>query len=174
MRAQQHAHEVAGFGQPAALQFFSVEQAAEVGAMTSQIIPADDTPGARDAQVVYFIDRALTTFDRAKQPVYTQGVSDLRAKTRAMFPLAERFSQLSPEQQIHLLTDLERTEFFEIVRIHTVMGFLCNPEYGGNYNKSGWKLIGFEDNFYYQPPFGYYDALYGQVPPRGKGGPIKN
>ena len=24
--------------------------------------------------------------------------------------------------------------------------------------KIGWKLLGFEDQFYYAPPFGYYDA----------------
>jgi hypothetical protein len=38
------------------------------------------------------------------------------------------------------------------------MGFLAKPEYGGNYNRAGWKLIGFEDQMTYQPPFGYYDA----------------
>jgi len=44
------------------------------------------------------------------------------------------------------------------VRLHTIMGFLAKPEYGGNYNQSGWKVIGFEDQMTYKPPFGYYDA----------------
>jgi gluconate 2-dehydrogenase gamma chain len=39
-----------------------------------------------------------------------------------------------------------------------ILGFLSNPEYGGNRDKVGWKLIGFEDTFAYEPPFGYYDA----------------
>ena len=30
--------------------------------------------------------------------------------------------------------------------------------YGGNRDRVGWKLIGFEDRMAYQPPFGYYDA----------------
>ncbi|MBV9087485.1 MAG: gluconate 2-dehydrogenase subunit 3 family protein, partial [Acidobacteriaceae bacterium] len=51
-----------------------------------------------------------------------------------------------------------KTDFFETVRIHTVLGFLSNPEHGGNHDKLGWKLIGFEDTFVYEPPFGYYDA----------------
>jgi gluconate 2-dehydrogenase gamma chain len=37
-------------------------------------------------------------------------------------------------------------------------GFLGNPSYGGNRDRIGWKLIGFEDRMAYQPPFGYYDA----------------
>jgi gluconate 2-dehydrogenase gamma chain len=35
---------------------------------------------------------------------------------------------------------------------------LSNPEYGGNFNKMGWKLIGFDDRFSWAPPFGWYDA----------------
>jgi gluconate 2-dehydrogenase gamma chain len=56
------------------------------------------------------------------------------------------------------LTAIEKTEFFELVRLHTIMGFLAKPEYGGNYNHAGWKVIGFEDQMTYEPPFGYYDA----------------
>ena len=33
-------------------------------------------------------------------------------------------------------------------------------DYGGNYDKVGWKLIGFQDDFYFKPPFGYYDREY--------------
>jgi hypothetical protein len=57
-----------------------------------------------------------------------------------------------------VLTAIEKTDFFELVRLHTIMGFLAKPEYGGNYKRAGWKLIGFEDQMTYQPPFGYYDA----------------
>jgi gluconate 2-dehydrogenase gamma chain len=162
LKAQQHAHEMAASSQPAALQFFSADRAAEVEAIAAQIIPTDETPGAREAHIVYFIDRALTTFDRTHQADYTQGLVGLQARTKAMFPAAGKFSQLSSEQQVQLLNAIQHTEFFEMVRVHTIMGFLSNPEYGGNYNKAGWKLIGFEDNFYYQPPFGYYDSEYAQ------------
>jgi gluconate 2-dehydrogenase gamma chain len=168
LRAHQHAQEAAASDKPAALQFFSAEQAAEVEAMAAQIIPTDDTPGAREAHVVYFIDQALVTFDRARQRDYTRGLAQLQIRTQRVFPSTRKFSQLHPEQQIHLLTAIERTRFFELVRLHTIMGFLANPEYGGNYNKAGWKLIGFEDNFYYEPPFGYYDAQYLKLNPQKK------
>jgi hypothetical protein len=38
-----------------------------------------------------------------------------------------------------------------------MMGMFSNPSYGGNHQKSGWKMIGFEDRFAWSPPFGYYD-----------------
>jgi Gluconate 2-dehydrogenase subunit 3 len=65
---------------------------------------------------------------------------------------------LTSAQQIQLLTTVEKTEFFELVRLHTIMGFLAKPEYGGNYNQAGWKRIGFDDQMIYEPPFGYYDS----------------
>jgi hypothetical protein len=34
------------------------------------------------------------------------------------------------------------------------------PKYGGNHDKAGWKLLGFEDRHVWQPPFGYYDKDY--------------
>jgi gluconate 2-dehydrogenase gamma chain len=160
LAAQAHAHQATQWGNPVQFQFLSSEEAVEVGAMAAQIIPADDTPGAREAQSVCFIDRALATFDREKQAAYTQGLKDLQIKTQELFGNKNRFSGLTSEQQIQLLTTVEKTEFFELVRLHTIMGFLAKPEYGGNYNQAGWKLIGFDDQMIYEPPFGYYDSRY--------------
>ena len=53
---------------------------------------------------------------------------------------------------------MEKGGDFGILRSYAVVGFLCDPADGGNKDTVGWKLIGFEDKFYYQPPFGYYDA----------------
>ena len=130
----------------------------EVESLAAQIIPTDDTPGAREAGAVYFIDRALTTFDRQQQDVYTQGLGNLKAKTQEVFPGATKFSGLSSDQQIQVLKAIEKTPFFAQIRTHTITGFLANPEYGGNRNEVGWKLIGFEGKFHYEPPFGYYDG----------------
>ena len=140
------------------LAVFTDAQAAEVEAITAQIIPADETPGAREARCVYFIDRALTTFLKNSQPAYIQGLQDLQAKTRQLYPDADKFSALTPEQQIRLLTEIEKTPFFNMVRTHTVIGFFARPENGGNYEKTGWKLIGYDDSLNHKPPFGYYDA----------------
>ena len=153
--AHEYAQQMLQSGQP--FQFFNPDQAVEVEAMAAQIIPANDTPGAREARVIYFIDRAVTTFERDKQAIYTQGLPELQAKTRMLFSGVYKFSELSDAQQVQLLTAIEKSEFFETVRVHTIIGFFANPEYGGNYDRIGWKLIGFEDAGAYEPPFGYYD-----------------
>jgi gluconate 2-dehydrogenase gamma chain len=158
LAAQAHAQRATASGQPVPFQFFSADQAVEIEAMSAQIIPGDDTPGAREARVVYFIDHILTTFDRDKQPAYTQGIKDLQHKTHELFPNTNRFSSLTPAQQIQLLTAIEKTQFFETVRLHTIMGYLSRPEYGGNHDQAGWKLIGFQDEMTFDPPFGYYDS----------------
>jgi gluconate 2-dehydrogenase gamma chain len=150
--------EQAASGPAPALSFFTSEQAADIDAMASQIMPTDDTPGAHEARCVYFIDRALTTFFRDSQPAYTAGLEDLKAKTKELFPEAGGFSALASAQQIQLLTAIEHTHFFSTVRTHTIIGLLASPVHGGNNNEVGWKLIGHEDTLNFKPPFGYYDA----------------
>jgi gluconate 2-dehydrogenase gamma chain len=147
-------------GEAPKLAVFTAEQAAEVEAMACQIIPTDDTPGAREARCLYFIDRALSTFDKAKQQAYTKGLMDLQMKSKELFPSAGKFSSLTAEQQIKVLTDIEKTPFFRMVRTHTIIGFLARPEHGGNHDKVGWKLIGYDPSLNHKPPFGYYDAAF--------------
>jgi gluconate 2-dehydrogenase gamma chain len=158
LAAQEHAHRAAE--QRMRFEFFTPEQVREIEAVTAQLIPSDDGPGAREAHAVYFIDRALVSFERDKQVSYTRGLEYLRAKTRELFPQVEEFSALGSEDQVRLLRSIENTNFFELVRVHTIMGFLSNPEYGGNSNQLGWKMIGFEESHVHEPPFGYYDAGY--------------
>ncbi|MGH9660048.1 MAG: gluconate 2-dehydrogenase subunit 3 family protein, partial [Bryobacteraceae bacterium] len=135
----------------------SSSDAAEIEALTAQIIPSTDSPGAREAHVVYFIDQALATFDRHKRDVYANGLPAVQEKRRELFPGSQSIAALNPDQQISLLGAIEKTPFFETLRTHTVMGFLANPEYGGNRNQTGWKHIGFQSSHHFAPPFGYYD-----------------
>jgi hypothetical protein len=34
-------------------------------------------------------------------------------------------------------------QFFEVVRVHTVIGFIADPVHGGNRDYTGWKLRGY-------------------------------
>src|SRR5579872_1090916 len=158
LAAQNYVRKATDAGQVPRLTVFSEAQATEIEAITAQIIPTDSTPGAREAHCVYFIDRALSTFERDKQPAYVQGLQDLQAKTQQLYPNAGKFSALTSEQQIKTLTAIEKTPFFEMVRTHTIIGFLSRPVHGGNSDKVGWKLIGYDDSLNHKPPFGYYDA----------------
>lgn len=158
LAAQNYVRKSTEAGQTPRLAVLSDAQAAEVEAITAQIIPTDSTPGAREAHCVYFIDRALSTFDQTKKQAYVDGLESLLAKTRELYPGASTFSSLTSEQQIKTLTAIEKTPFFEMVRQHTILGFLSRPEHGGNYNKAGWKVIGYDDSLNHTAPFGYYDA----------------
>ena len=157
--AQEHAHRTAQSGTPTGFEFFTPEAAAEVESMAAQIIPTDDTPGAREARVIHFIDRALATFAAGERTAFSDGLKDLQKKARK-FGKAKRFSDLSAEQQIAVLKKIETSQFFELVRTMTILGMFSSPEYGGNYNKIGWKLLGFEDQFFFKAPFGFYDRDY--------------
>jgi gluconate 2-dehydrogenase gamma chain len=133
--------------------YFTREQAAEIDAMAAQIYPTTDTPGAREAQVVYFIDLALVTFATDKQEVYAGGFAELSAKTGGK-PLGS----LPHDQQIALLTGIEKSAFFKTVRDHTIMGMFAAPQHGGNFQKVGWKQIAFDDSLNFRAPFGAYDV----------------
>jgi gluconate 2-dehydrogenase gamma chain len=153
----QHAHQAVA-AQPGRFLVFTPEQAAEVAAIAAEIIPTDTTPGATEAQVVYFIDRGLSTFHSKAVPMYVDGLKTVLQKTQELFPQATRFSALERADRLKVLTAIEKTEFFEDVRGGTIAGFLSDPKYGGNANGIGWKHIGFTPSFAYQPPFGDYDA----------------
>jgi gluconate 2-dehydrogenase gamma chain len=174
--AAEHAHQAAKSAGPAKFQFFSPEQAAEIDAITARIIPSDETPGAREAGVVYFIDCALTTFAVDDQKTYRDGLPGLRARVHELFPAVDKFSLATPEQQDKILHSFDNhtaggrrmyragnvSPFFETVRVHTIVGFLVDPDSGrgGNRDGVGWKLIGRDRDHMFQPPFGYYDKDY--------------
>src|SRR5258708_15028804 len=155
--------------------FFAPEEAAEIEAITVRIFPTDDTPGAREAGVVYFIDRSLATFGADDQKTYREGLPELQARVREMFPSVSKFSGLAAEQQDKVLHSFDESSnatrrafrarpgaqnFFETLRQHTIAGFLIDPDYGGNHDGGGWKLIGRGREHVFQAPFGYYDKYY--------------
>jgi len=175
--AAEHAHQAAKSASSAKFQFFSPEQAVEIDAITARIIPSDETPGAREAGVVYFIDRALTTFAADDQKTYREGLPTLQARVRELFPAIAKFSAATADQQdkiLHSFDDqaaggrgiyrasADASPFFETMRVHTIIGFLIDPESGrgGNRDGVGWKLIGRDREHMFQPPFGYYDKDY--------------
>jgi gluconate 2-dehydrogenase gamma chain len=156
--AQQHAHEAVQASTTPAFQALDPETAAEIDAITSQIIPSTDGPGAREAGVVFFIDRALATFDADLRDSYRTGMAGVQQKRKELFPGSGSVAGLSSDQQIQLMHSIEGSEFFELLRTHTLYGFLGNPSYGGNRDRVGWNLIGFDNRMAYRPPFGYYDT----------------
>lgn len=160
--AAEHAHaaSMADRGDRSLLRVLSATQARDVEAITAQIVPGGETPGAREAAVVYFIDQVHAGPWASGAAQFLAGLEDFRARCARHHPGTRHFADLTDAEQLAYLQHVERTPFFEQVRFLTVVGLLASPRYGGNLQKNGWKLVGFVDQHAWQPPFGHYDSGY--------------
>lgn len=159
--AAAHAHAAAAVaaGGSIALAFFAPADASDVDAIAAQIIPSDETAGAREAGALYFIDRSLHTWLAPQGEVFRSGLRDFQAHFAGAHPGAA-FAAVGGATQLAYLPTIENSEFFQSVRALTLIGLFSLPQYGGNRDGVGWRLIGFEDKHIFVPPFGYYDRDY--------------
>ena len=141
--------------------FFNETEARTVEAIAARVIPSEPhAPGAREAGVVIYIDRAVAGYFRGLQTLYRAGIQELNDLSGSRFNAA--FAALSEVQQDGILAELDGRKhdpnpngdtmeesdsllmrFFLVVRDHTMQGMFCDPMYGGNRNGVGWKMIGF-------------------------------
>ena len=133
--------------------FFNHADAATIAAFTERIMPsAPGKPGARDADVLNYIDLALSGAYAELQDFYRRGIASLDAHCRSTYK--ESFVHLTPERQDEVISALEEgkatgftwptaKEFFSILRTHTMEGMFADPLYGGNKDFAGWRLVGF-------------------------------
>jgi hypothetical protein len=152
--AAEHAQRAVDF------QFLSRADALDVEAITAQILPSGATVGAREARAVHFIDRALLTFLADRAAAFRSGLAELQHAFRKAHQAAASFAAASPAEQIAFLKSVDHTPFFASMRTLTILGTFSAKRYGGNFEALGWKLIGFEDQHAFSPPFGHYDAGY--------------
>ena len=140
------------------LEFFTAEQARLFDAVSAQIVPSDGTPGAREAHVVQFNDHALATFLKDARTPVTKALAAIE-KFSAAAAGRKAFADRDSADQIRVLTAFEKKDgdSFRMLRQMTMAGMFSHPEHGGNFNKAGWKLIGYEDRYSWAPPFGFYD-----------------
>jgi gluconate 2-dehydrogenase gamma chain len=183
LSAAEYAHKAAASPDSQKFEFFTPAEAKEIEALSSCIIPNDGTPGALEAGVVYFIERALVTFSVNDQKTYREGLPELQKRVVELFPGVASFSAASPEQQEAILESLDEAgekaaaqrpqrlryrpsaaaqPLFEVLRVHTIAGFLIDPDVGrkGNRNGLGWTVINRLPEHAFQPPFGFYDQGY--------------
>lgn len=137
---------------PRRWRFLSEAEAILVDAITEQIIPADQDPGAREVGVVNFIDKQLAGRYRRHQQAYRVGLCGVDETSRAMF--ARKFDDLTPAQQIGVLQSLESGKvtgvawrqqsaavFFKLIRDHTMQGFYGSPSHGGNRGYASYRML---------------------------------
>jgi len=134
-------------------------QADVISALTSRILPAvDGRPGAREAGALYFIDRALSTFNAPQRQLYADGINDLNRRAQAKVSGPANFAVLTASQQDEVIREVEKTPFFQAVRVDTIVGTFALPTWGGNRDYVGWRLLGLDHQMSFRAPFGYYDA----------------
>lgn len=138
-------------------QSFTEAEAAAVSAIAARLIPTTDTPGATEAGVIHFIDRA---FDRdgmwGHQDEFRVGLADFETAVAAGHR-GKSFTGLPADEQDAFLATQEGSGFFELVRQMTIVGFFAMSSYGGNKDHVGWSVIDFPGHGAWTHPFGYYD-----------------
>lgn len=115
-------------------------------AALDRIIPKDELgPGANEAGVFVFIDRALGGRSKAELPLYQAGLAALDAAAGS-----GGFAALTPDKQDAILTTAEGGKltgdpggFFATLLNDTRVGMFSDPVHGGNVNFAGWDLMGY-------------------------------
>jgi gluconate 2-dehydrogenase gamma chain len=166
--AAHHAESMPAAVSAARFELLTAIEASDVAAICAQIVPSGATPGAREAHAVYFIDKSLSTYFASMAPDYRLGLAEFQTRFRTL-PAMKSFAAADEATQEAFLKTVDRTPFFETTRLLTVLGMFSSPKYGGNYQGSGWKLMGFVDQHAFAPPFGYYDAQYQGFEPYSQG-----
>ena len=145
----------------AAFETLSAGEGRELEAIAARILPTTDTPGAREAGAIWFMDKAYGSVyaeylaaDRALLADFQSGVADAH-------PGAKNFSDLDEADQDAYLTSHQDTEFFNNIRFMTLAGVFGIGTWGGNRHDIGWKHVGMDGPPHaWTPPFGHYDAEY--------------
>lgn len=139
------------------MQTLAATEATEFAAIAARIMPSDETPGAHEAGVIYFMDTVLADGRDEELTLLRQGLGELQVTVQSRHG-TNRFSDLDDAQQDSLLREIETSPFFGTLRFLTIAGMFSLPEYGGNRDRIGYQVIGFDDQHAWVPPFGFYDA----------------
>jgi gluconate 2-dehydrogenase gamma chain len=138
------------------LQALTAGEADLLDAIVARLIPTDaNGPGAREANAVRYIDRALAGALNASRETYRVGLAALDRYSRSS--RGRPFTELSPTDQDSVLIDVETgaatgsgagfqgssAQFFGLMRTHTWQGTFGDPYYGGNAGFVGWDLLGY-------------------------------
>ena len=149
-----HAHQKLTVQKPSAWRprFFSEAQNETVTVIAELIIPETETPGARAAKVNEHMDLVLSEETSEVRETFLKGLNWIDRKSRQRF--GADFRQISPEQQVSLLTavasgvtaeDEVGSQFFEDIKRRTTFAYYTSEigihqelKYKGNAVLSDW------------------------------------
>ena len=152
----------------AGFKILSTTEAREFEAIAARILPTTDTPGAREAGAVWFMDTVYGSIFARDLPRDRAALKAFQGGVEQDFPGVHRFSDLAEADQDTYLASREQTAFFQNMRFLTIAGVFGMSLWGGNRENVGWKLIGMDTPPHgWQPPFGYYDKQHMEEAERG-------
>ena len=135
--------------------YLNEEEITLLDAIVEQIIPTDDFPGGKWANVSNFIDKQLSTYYRKHQLAYREGLSAFEKTVNQM--KGKKFAELSFAEQTAMLEKREAGEFpgdywkdhppadfFDMVRQHSMQGFYGSPVHGGNREYISYHMLGLD------------------------------
>ena len=139
----------------AAFSTLDAAEAEDFAAIAARLIPTTDTPGATEAGVIHFYDRAWGN-------ELAWALEDMRGFLQTLNESSgARFATLTADEQDDLLRAHEEDGRFGLLCMLTSFGFFAMEKHGGNNNHVSWDLIGFKGHQgAWVPPFGHYDAEY--------------
>ena len=155
-----YARDAAAAGR--AFETLTPDEARVLQAVASRFYPTTETPGANEAGVVHFMDRSLGTFWSWLLDPLRDGLAAMAGKVAEDPGAGEDFAALTVQDQdavLGWLAEEQPTAFF-VVQLLVAGGMFGDPSLGGNRDKVGWQLIGFDDRHVWEPPFGHYDREY--------------
>jgi gluconate 2-dehydrogenase gamma chain len=131
------------------------EEIGLLDAIVEQIIPTDDFPGGKWANVSNFIDKQLDSYYSKLQIEYRDGLAAFE-KTVVQLK-SKKFEELSFAEQTSLLEKMEigdfpgdywkdhsPASFFDMIRQHSMQGFYGSPVHGGNRDYISYHMLGLD------------------------------
>jgi Gluconate 2-dehydrogenase subunit 3 len=141
---------------PAKAAALTSQEMATLRASLAQLLPQDALgPGALEAGVDVYIDRALADAYKVLLPTYQSLLAAFEKAARSAH--GKSFPSLAAGDQVALLEQVEAGKApgvaasdqataatsFQLLLAHMREGMFADPMYGGNRNLAGWQLIGY-------------------------------
>jgi len=135
--------------------YLNEEEISLLDSIVEQIIPTDDFPGGKWANVSNFIDKQLITYYSKHQLAYREGLSAFEKTVNQI--KGKKFEELPFAEQTTLLEKMEKgefsgdywkdhssSEFFDLIRQHSLQGFYGSPIHGGNRGYISYHMLGLD------------------------------
>lgn len=122
-------------------------------ALSETLLPADDGPGAAEAKVAEYLERALDRRSAPSRARIESGLEIVDATARQHY--GKPFADCAGDERADVLQRLGQVphrivrSFLSTLVGLAIEGFLCDPSHGGNHAGAGWLAIG----YFPEPPW---------------------